>query len=86
MDHANPTGRDMTQLTVQLSSQEIRALKARTGKRTLGAALTAWIANADATHTTAQLRSALALSRKEESNGKGRRFKSGPEAIRWLEN
>lgn len=76
----------MTQLTVQLSSQEARALKARTGKRTLSAALKAWIANADATHTITQLRTAITLSVQEESEGKGRRFKSGREAIRWLEN
>jgi len=48
--------------------------------------LKAWIANADPTHTLVQLRAALAQSGKEETAGKGRRFKSGREAIRWLEN
>jgi hypothetical protein len=80
------SAREMTHITVQLSSQEVRALKNRTGKRTAGAALKAWIANADTAHTTAQLRSALTQSMKEESEGKGRRFKSGREAVRWLES
>ena len=56
----------MTSVTVQLSEGEIRALKARTGKKSPAAA--------------------LKQSLKEESAGKGRRFRSGREAIRWLES
>lgn len=74
----------MTSITIQLSPEEIRALKERTGKRTAGAALKAWVANADAQYTVLQLRSALAESAKEEAAGKGRRFKTGREAMRWL--
>ena len=69
----------MTNITIQLSPEDIRALKVRTGKRSASAALKAWIANADATRTTEQLRAALAQSGKEETAGKGRRFKSGRE-------
>lgn len=76
----------MTNITITLSPEDVRALKVRTGKRSTSAALKAWIANADPTHTVEQLRAALAQSGKEETAGKGRRFKSGREAIRWLES
>lgn len=75
-----------TNITIQLTPKDIRVLKARTGKRSAGAALKAWVANADPTHTAEELRAALAQSLKEESTGKGRRFTSGREAIRWLES
>ena len=74
----------MTSVTIQLSTEEILALKERTGKRTVGAALKAWVANADAQYTVRQLQSALAESAKQEAEGKGRRCKSGREAMRWL--
>lgn len=76
----------MTSVTVQLSPKEIRRLKSRTGKRTANAALKAWIATADTLRTVEQLRMALAQSRKEEAEGKGRRFRSGRDALRWLES
>ena len=76
----------MTDVTIQLSDGEIEALKARTGKRSATAALKAWAARANARRSAAQLRGALKDSLKEETTGKGRRFDSGREAIRWLEN
>lgn len=76
----------MTNITITLSPEDVRALKVRTGKRSASAALKAWIASADPTHTVEQLRSALTQSGKEEVAGKGRRFKSGREAVRWLES
>ena len=71
----------MTNVTVQLSEREIRALKARTGKRSATAALKAWAARANAKRSAAELRSALKDSLKEEATGKGRRFDRGCEAI-----
>ena len=76
----------MTDVTVQLSDQEIEALKARTGKRSAAAALKAWAARANAKRSTAELRAALKDSLKEEAAGKGRSFDSGREAMRWLES
>lgn len=76
----------MTDVTVQLSDREIEALKARTGKRSAAAALKAWAARANAKRSAAELRAALKDSSKEEAAGKGRRFQSGREAIRWLES
>jgi hypothetical protein len=76
----------MTSVTVQLTEQEIKALKARTGKRNVEAALKAWAARANAEGTWADLRAALKKSLKEEGAGKGKRFRSGREAIRWLES
>ena len=76
----------MTNVTVQLSDREIEALKARTGKRSAAAALKAWAARANAKRSAAELRAALKESLKEEAAGKGRRFDSGREAIRWLES
>jgi hypothetical protein len=73
-------------IVVELSLEDEKLLKARTGERSAGAALKAWITHANPERTTAQLRAALTKSRKEESAGKGRRFKSGREAIRWLES
>jgi len=72
----------MATVVVELSPQDEKALKARTGERSAGAALKAWITRANPERTTAQLRA----SRKEEAKGKGRRFTSGREAIQWLEN
>ena len=76
----------MTSVTIELSPEEIRRLKSRTGKRTANAALKAWIAGADARRTVEQLRMALAQSRREEAEGNGRRFRSGRDALRWLES
>lgn len=76
----------MTNVTVELSDPEIEALKARTGKRSAAAALKAWAARANAKRSAADLRAALKDSLKEESAGKGQRFDSGREAIRWLES
>jgi hypothetical protein len=73
-------------LTVELSRDEVRALKTRTGKKTASAALKAWVSNADARHCIEQLKTALSNSRDEQPNGKGRAFKSGRDAVRWLEN
>ena len=76
----------MTNVTVQLSDREIEALKSRTGKRSAAAALKAWAARANAKRSIADLRAALKDSLKEETAGKGRRFSTGREAIRWLES
>jgi hypothetical protein len=76
----------MTNVTVQLTDREIRALKSRTGKRSAAAALKAWAARANAKRSIADLRAALKDSLKEETAGKGRRFSTGREAIRWLES
>jgi hypothetical protein len=76
----------MTSVTVELSDREIEALKARTGKRSAAAALKAWAARANAKRSAADLRAALKESLNEESAGKGQRFDSGREAIRWLES
>jgi hypothetical protein len=72
----------MTSVTIQLSEREIKALKARTGKRNVEAALKAWAARANAERTVLELRTAL----KEDTAGKGKHFRSGREAIRWLES
>jgi hypothetical protein len=76
----------MTSVTVQLTEQEIKALKARTGKRNAEAALKAWAARANAERASADLRAALKESLQDEATGKDRRFRSGREAIRWLES
>jgi hypothetical protein len=76
----------VTNVTVQLSKREIEAVKARTGKRSAAAALKAWAACANAKRSAAELRAALKDSLKEEGDHKGRRFKSGRDAIRWLES
>ena len=76
----------MATVVVEISAADTKVLKARTGERSADAALKAWIARANPRRTTAQLRAALLQSRNEEATGKGRRFKSGREAIRWLES
>ena len=76
----------MTTVVVELSANDERVLKARTGQRSTGAALREWITRANPERTTAQLKAALTQSRKEERTGKGRRFTSGGEALRWLES
>ena len=76
----------MTTVMVQLSDQEIKALKARTGERSAEAALKAWVVRANPKRSSAALRAALKESLKEETGGKGQRFRSGREAIRWLES
>jgi hypothetical protein len=76
----------MTSVTVRLTDREIRMLKARTGERDAAAAVKAWITHANPRRSTAQLRAALRESLKEETAGKGRRFRSGREAMRWLES
>lgn len=76
----------MTSVTVQLSERDIRALKALTGKRNAEDALKAWASRANAERTVSQLRAALKESLKEEAAEKGKAFRSGREAIRWLES
>lgn len=76
----------MTSVTVRLTDREIRMLKARTGERDASAAVKAWITRANPRRSTAQLRAALRESLKEETASKGRRFRSGREAMRWLES
>jgi hypothetical protein len=76
----------MTSVTVQLSDREIEMLKARTGERDPEAALKAWVGRANPKRTVAELKAALKESLKEEAAGQGRRFRSGREAIRWLES
>jgi hypothetical protein len=48
----------MTSVTVHLSDQEIKMLKARTGERDAEAALKAWVDRANPKHTLAELRGA----------------------------
>ena len=76
----------MTSVTVQLSEREIRALKARTGKKSPAAALKDWAGRANPRRALSELRAAPKQSLNEESAGRGRRFRSGREAIRWLES
>ena len=76
----------MTSVTVRLTDREIKMLIARTGEGDVSAALKAWVSRADPKRTTADLRNALKESLKDESTGKGRCFRSGREAIRWLES
>jgi hypothetical protein len=76
----------MTSVTVRLTDREIKMLKARTGERDASAALKAWVTRANPKRSTAELRAALRESLKEEAAGKGRTFRSGREALRWLEN
>ena len=73
-------------VTVQLSDQQIKTLKARTGKRNAEAALKAWVIHANPKRSSAALKVALKESLKQENAGKGQRFRSGREAIRWLES
>jgi hypothetical protein len=49
----------VTTVTVQLSDQEIKTLKARTGERNAEAALKAWIVRANPKRSAAALRAAL---------------------------
>jgi len=76
----------MENVTVQLSDREVEILKERTGKRSAEAALKAWVTRANPRRTSSELRAALKQSLKEEEAGKGRRFRTGREAIRWLES
>jgi hypothetical protein len=85
MDSPHPRTRT-TRITVELSREEVRALKKRTGEKNASAALKAWVANADARHCIEQLKTALSNSRDERVNGKGRAFKNGRDAVRWLES
>jgi hypothetical protein len=74
----------MTSVTVRLTDREIKLLKARTGERDASAALKAWVSRANPKRSTAELRTALRESLKEEAAGKGKTFRSGREAMRWL--
>ena len=76
----------MATVVVELSAKDEKVLKARTGERNASAALIEWITRANPQRNTAQLKAALAHSRAEEKAGKGRRFTSGREALRWLES
>ncbi len=85
----NPSGYPevhMTSVTVRLTDRELKMLKARTGEKDASAAVKAWITRANPRRSTAQLRAALRQSLKEETAGKGRRFRSGGEVMRWLES
>ena len=76
----------MADVTVRLSDLDIKMLRARTGERDPSAALKAWVSRANPKRSTAALRAALRDSIKEEAAGKGKRFRSGREALRWLRN
>lgn len=76
----------MTSVTVRLTDREIQLLKARTGEKDASAAVKAWVSRANPKRSTAELRAALRESLKEEVAGKGRTFRSGREAMRWLGN
>lgn len=75
----------MTTVTVRLTDREIKMLKARTGEGDAAAALKAWVAFANPKHSIAELRAAMKESMNEETEGRGRSFRSGREAMRWLE-
>jgi hypothetical protein len=64
---------------------ESRRYRASAGKRNAEAALKEWAVRANAERTSADLRAALKESLQEVAAGKGKRFRSGREAIRWLE-
>jgi hypothetical protein len=74
----------MTTVTVRLTPREIKMLQARTGEADATAALKAWVARANPKRSSAELRAALQESLKEEAADKGRKFRSGREAMRWL--
>ena len=57
----------MTSVTVRLTDREIKMLKARTGERDAPSALKAWVSRANPKRSTAELRSALRESLKEET-------------------
>jgi hypothetical protein len=76
----------MPRVTIQLTRQEIEALKARTGKTSAGAALKEWAELANPRRAVAKLRVALKAGRHGQAAAKERRFRSGREAIRWLEH
>ena len=75
-----------TNVTVQHSGREIETLKARTGERSVAAALKSRAARVNAEHSAAELRAGLGKSLKEEAVGEGRRVGSDREAIRWFES
>jgi hypothetical protein len=76
----------MTSVTVRLTDRELKMLKARTGEKDASAAVKAWITRVNPRRSAAQLRAALRESLQEETAGRGRRFRSGGEAMRWLES
>ena len=76
----------MTSVTVRLTDRELKMLKARTGEKDASAAVKAWITRVNPRRSAAQLRAALRESLQEETAGRGRRFRSGREAMRWLES
>jgi hypothetical protein len=76
----------MTTVTIQLTDSEIQMLKTRTGVNDAAGALKAWVTDANPKHSVAKLRAALKESLAEEAAGKGKRFRSGREAMRWLGN
>ena len=85
----NPSGYPevhMTSVTVRLTDRELKMLKARTGEKDASAAVKAWITRVNPRRSASQLRAALRQSLKEEAAGRGRRFGSGREAMRWLES
>jgi hypothetical protein len=61
------------------------ALMERTGQRTPGKALIAWINAAKTSHSAAEIKAAIQKSSEEDKAGRGRRFKTAREAVRWLE-
>ncbi len=76
----------MTSVTVRLTDREIKMLKARTGEKDASAAVKAWVSRANPRRSIVELRAALRESLREEAAGKGRTFRSGREAMRWLGN
>ena len=74
----------MTSVTIRLTDREIKMLKARTGERDAPSALKAWVSRVNPKRSTAELRTALKDSLKEEAAGKGKTFRSGREAMRRL--
>jgi len=68
------------------SGPKVFSESTRTGKKSPAAALKDCAGRANPTRARSELRAALKQSLKEESAGKGRRFRSGREAIQWLES
>ena len=77
-----------TSTTVRKTNDPVRTLlqdETLCTERDASAAVKAWITRANPRGSTAQLRAALRELLKEETASKGRRFRSGREAMRWLE-
>lgn len=74
----------MTTITIELTPDQAKSLKARMGKRTVAAAAQAAIEHMAI--TPVQYERALRQSMKEEREGKTKTFSSAAEMMKWLES